>query len=134
MEHEADQNPETRVNLNEAPQEELPPGEPLSPSGSREIPVTTQPGAARAEDVAAAQVPASLAPHLPGAPVDRDQEEFLGMIVLRDLRDREGHRLLAAGETVTAPALAEIEAAGRLGELALIVRPPIPDVAPLGME
>ena len=134
MEHEAEQNPETRANLNEAPQEELPPGEPLSPSGSLEIPATTQPGAARAEEVAAAQVPTLLAPRLPGAPVEKDQEEFLGMRVIRDLRDSEGHRLLAAGETVTAPALAEIEAAGCLEELAKIVRPPIPEVAPLGME
>src|SRR5438445_12164712 len=134
MEHEADRNPETRANLNEAPQEELPPGEPLSPSGSHETPATTQPGAARAEDVAAAQVPPRLAPNLPGAPMVKDQEQFLGMRVIRDLRDCEGHRLLAAGETVTAPALAEIEAAGRLDELARIVLPPVPDVAPLGME
>src|SRR5690349_19707163 len=107
MEHEAEQNPETRMDLNEAPQEELPPGEPLSPTGSSESPATTQPGAARAEEVAAAQVPARLAPSLPGAPVEKLQEQFLGMIVIRDLRDSEGHRLLAAGETVTAPALAE---------------------------
>jgi hypothetical protein len=134
VEHESDPNPETRTNLNEAPQEELPPGEPLSPSGSHDPPMTTQPGAARTEDVAAAQVPARLAPRLPGAPVEKDQEEFLGMRVIRDLRDREGHRLLGAGETVTAPALAEIEAAGCLEELARIVRPPVPEVAPLGME
>jgi hypothetical protein len=134
MEHEREQNPETRMDLNEAPQEELPPGEPLSPTGSAESPATTQPGAARAEEVAAAQVPARLAPSLPGAPVEKDQEQFLGMIVVRDLRDSEGHRLLAAGETVTAPALAEIEASGCLEELARIVRPPIPHVAPLGME
>jgi hypothetical protein len=134
VEHEAEQNPETRANLNEAPQEELPPGEPLSPSGSRETAATTQPGAARAADVAAAQVPARLAPRLAGAPVEKDQEEFLGMRVIRNLRDREGHRLLAAGETVTAPALAEIEAAGCLDALAGIVRPPVPEVAPPGME
>lgn len=134
MEHEAEPNPETRANWNEAAHEELPPGEPLSPSGSREMPATPQPGAARAAEVAAAQVPASLASHRPGAPLERDQEEFLGMRVVRDLRDREGHRLLAAGETVTAPALAEIEAAGCLDGLARIVRPPIPEVAPLGME
>jgi hypothetical protein len=134
VEHEADPNPETRTNLNEAPQEELPLGEPLSPTGSHDAPLTTQPAAARAEDVAAAQVPARLAPCLPGAPVEKDQEQFLGMRVTRDLRDREGHRLLAAGETVTAPDLAEIEAAGCLDELARIVRPPVPEVAPLGME
>ena len=130
MEHEPDRNPETRVDLNEAPREELPLEAPLSPSGSRETPAATQPGTARAEEVAAAQV----TPHMPDAPVEKDQELFLGMRVIRDLRDREGHRLLAAGETVTAPALAEIEAAGCLEELARIVRPPIPHVAPLGME
>jgi len=134
VEHEPDRNPETRVDLNEAPREELPPGAPLSPSGSRETPAATQPGTARAEEVAAAQVTPQLAPHMPDAPVEKDQELFLGMRVIRDLRDREGHRLLAAGETVTAPALAEIEAAGRLDELARIVRPAFPDVAPLGME
>jgi hypothetical protein len=56
------------------------------------------------------------------------------MLVTQDLRDREGHLLLSKGETVTASALAEIEAAGCLEELAEIVRPPIPHVAPMGME
>ena len=84
--------------------------------------------------MAGAQVPASRLPALPGAPDAKNQEQFLGMLVIRDLTDREGHLLLAAGATVTAPALAEIEAAGRLGELARLVRPPIPHVAPLGME
>jgi len=130
VEHEPDRNPETRVDLNEAPREEPPPRAPLSPSGSRETPAATQPGSARAEEVAAAQ----MAPRLPDAPVEKDQEPFLGMMVIRDLRDREGHRLLVAGETVTAPALAEIEAAGCLNDLARIVRPPMPEVAPLGME
>jgi hypothetical protein len=134
VEQHPDQNPETRADLNEMPQEELPPGTPLSPAGSQEIPPTTQPAPPRAADVAAAQVRASLAPNLPGAPLEKEQEEFLGMRVTRDLRDREGHLLLAAGETITAPALAEIEAAGRLEELARIIRPPIPHVAPLGME
>jgi hypothetical protein len=134
MERDAEPNPETRSDLNEAPQEILPTGPPLSPHGSEEAPPTTQPGAARAEDVVAAQVPPQSAPKLAGAPDEKDQEQFLGMIVIRDLRDREGHRLLAAGETVTAPALAEIEASGCLNELARIVRPPIPPIAPLGME
>jgi hypothetical protein len=134
MEREPDPHPETRTDLNQAPQEELPIGEPLSPTGSEETPATTQPGAARAEDVAAAQVAAHLAPNLPGAPEAKDQEQFLGMLVARDVRDREGHLLLAAGETVTAPDLAEIEASGCLDELARVVRPPIPHVAPLGME
>ncbi len=134
MEREPDPNPETRIDLNDAPLEELPPGEPLSPAGSQELPVTTQPGTARAADVAAAQVRRSLAPTLPGAPVAKDQEQFLGMRVQHDLRDSGGHLLLRAGETVTTPALAEIEAAGRLDELARIVRPPISPVAPLGME
>lgn len=134
MEQESDRNPETRTDLNQAPQEELPAGEPLSPTGSEEAPTTTQPGTARAQEVAAAQVPPSRAPILPGAPVTKDQERFLGMLVTRDLRDREGHLLLATGATVTAPALAEIEASGCLEELAQVVRPPIPHVAPLGME
>jgi hypothetical protein len=134
VERDPDRNPETRADLNEAAQEELPPEAPLSPTGSQESPATTQPAAARAEEVAAAQVPKRLAPRLPGAPARKDQEQFLGMRVTQDLRDREGHRLLSAGETVTAPALAEIEAAGCLDDLARIVRPPIPPVAPLGME
>jgi hypothetical protein len=133
-EPEPERNPETHADLNEGPQEELPPGEPLSPSGSQETPPTTQPAAPRAAEIAAAQVRASLAPVLPGAPVEKDQEQFLGMLLLEDLRDREGHLLVARGETVTASALAEIEAAGCLDKLARIVRPPIPDVAPLGME
>jgi len=132
VERDPDRNPETRANLNEAPQEELPPGEPLSPTGSQETPATTQPAAAREEEVAAAQI---LPPRRrPVAPAQQHREEFLGMRVIRDLNDREGHRLLAAGETVTAPALAEIEAAGCLDELVGIVRPPISPVAPLGME
>jgi hypothetical protein len=134
VEREPDQNPETRTDLNEAPQEELPLGAPLAPRGSEEAPATTQPGTARAADVAAAQVPAGRAPRLPGAPAEKDQEQFLGMLATQDLRDREGHLLLQRGETVTASALAEIEAAGCLDELARIVRPPIPPVAPLGME
>jgi hypothetical protein len=134
VERDPDRNPETRADLNDAPQEELPPGAPLSPTGSEETPATTQPGTARAEDVAAAQIPRRLSSRLTGAPADKDQEQFLGMLVIRDLRDREGHRLLSAGETVTGSALAEIEAAGCLDELARIVRPPIPPVAPLGME
>jgi hypothetical protein len=134
MEREPEPHPETQTDLNQAPQEEVPLGEPLSPEGSEEAPPTTQPGAARAEDVSAAQVLPHLAPKLPGAPEEKDQEQFLGMLVIRDLRDREGHLLLRAGETVTAPALAEIQAAGCLRELAQVVRPPIPPVAPLGME
>jgi hypothetical protein len=134
MEREPERNPETHADLNVAPQEELPVGEPLAPAGSQEIPLTTQPAAPRAEDVAAAQVRRSIAPDLPGAPVGKYQEQFLGMLALEELRDREGHLLLARGETVTASALAEIEAAGRLQELARIVRPPIPPVAPIGME
>lgn len=134
MERDPDRNPETHADLNEAPQEELPPGAPLSPAGSEEAPTTTQPPAPRAEEVSAAQSPRRGALRLPGAPATDDPEQFLGMLVTRDLRDREGHHLLSAGQTVTAPALAEIEAAGCLEELARIVRPPIAPVAPLGME
>src|SRR4051812_36465587 len=134
VERDPDRNPETRADLNEAPQEELPPGAPLSPTGTEATPATTQPVASRAEEVATVQAPRRGAFRLPGAPVADDPEQFLGMLVTCDLRDREGHRLLAVGETVTAPALAEIEAAGCLEELARIVRPPIAPVAPLGME
>jgi hypothetical protein len=134
VQHDPEPNPETRADLNQVPSEELPAGEPLSPTGSQDTPATTQPGAARAADVAGAQLPAARRPFLPGAPDEKDQEQFLGMLVIRDLTDAEGHLLLPAGATVTAPALAEIEAAGRLAELARVVRPPIPHVAPLGME
>ena len=61
---------------------------------SEETPVTTQPTAARAEDVAAAQIPLPRTLRPPGAPAEKDQEQFLGMLVIRDLRDREGHRLM----------------------------------------
>jgi hypothetical protein len=133
MEREPERNPDTRADLNAAPQEEVPIGEPLSPTGSEEIPATTQPAAPRAEEIAAAQVQPEPARKLPQTPLD-DPEQYLGMLATRELRDREGHLLLAVGETVTASALAEIEAADRLAELAKIVRPPLPPVAPLGME
>jgi hypothetical protein len=133
MERDPERNPETRADLNEAPQEELPAGEPLSPTGSQEVPATTQPAAPRADEIAAAQGRPERALRLPKMPVD-DPEQFLGMLATQELRDREGHLLLAEGETVTASALAEIEAADRLEELARVVRPPLPPVAPLGME
>lgn len=129
MERDPDRNPETRADLNEAPQEEAPAGESLSPTGSPEIPATTQP----VDDAATRQARPERALRLPKRPVD-DPEQFLGMLAMRELRDGEGHLLLSVGETVTASALAEIEAAGRVEELARVVRPPIPPVAPLGME
>lgn len=133
MEREPERNPETHADLNEAPQEELPAGEPLSPTGSQELPATTQPAAPRADEIAAAQGIPEQTLKLPRPAVD-DPEQFLGMLATRELRDGEGHLLLAPGETVTASALAEIEAAGRVEELARVVRPPLPPVAPLGME
>ena len=133
MEREPERNPDKRADLNAAPQEEMPTGEPLSPAGSQELPATTQPAAPRAEEIAEAQGQPGWTLKLPKMPVD-DPEQFLGMLATRELRDREGHLLLAVGETVTAFALAEIEAADRVDELAQIVRPPLPPVAPLGME
>jgi hypothetical protein len=132
MEREPERNKETRADLNEAPQEELPTAAPLSPAGSEASPLTTQPVAPRAADVAAAQVRRSLAPDFDDAL--EDPEQFLGMLLLEDLCDREGHLLLAKGQTVSASDLAEIEAAGCLNELARIVRAPHPAIAPLGME
>src|SRR5689334_9330893 len=115
MEREPERNPETRADLNDAPHEELPPEAPLSPEGSQEFPLTTQPAAPRAADIAGAQVRADLAPDL--AEIHEDPEQFLGMLLLEDLRDREGHLLLARGQTVTASDLAEIEAVGCLESL-----------------
>ena len=63
MEREPERNPETRADLNEAPQEELPTAGPLSPTGSEDTPLTTQPAAPRAAEVAAAQVRRSLCAH-----------------------------------------------------------------------
>jgi hypothetical protein len=130
MERDPERNPETRADLNEVPQEEIPAGEPLSPTGSQELPATTQPPA---DELAAAQAQPRWALRLPKITVE-DPEQFLGMLAIQELRDREGHLLLAEGETVTASSLAEIEAADRLEELAGVVRPPLPPVAPLGME
>jgi hypothetical protein len=133
MERDPERNPETRADLNEVPQEEIPAGEPLAPTGSQELPATTQPLATPADENAVPATRPERALRLPKMPVE-DPEQFLGMLAIQELRDREGHLLLAVGETVTASALAEIEAADRLEELAGIVRPPLPPVAPLGME
>jgi hypothetical protein len=132
MEREPERNPETRADLNEAPQEELPTSGPLSPTGGEHTPPTPQPAVPLAADATAAQVRRSLVPDLDEAL--EDPEQFLGMLLLEDLCDREGHLLLAKGQTVSASDLAEIEAAGCLNELARIIRAPHPQIAPLGME